>query len=69
MDSGSQSQAQRLRPLQGKAAGTLVIHEIYRSLQGESTFAGLPCVFVRLTACHFGASTATRPTPSTRGRR
>ena len=52
MDSGSQSQAQRLRPLAGKAAGTLVIHEIYRSLQGESTFAGLPCVFVRLTACH-----------------
>ena len=52
MDSGSQSQAQRLGPLQGKAAGTLVIHEIYRSLQGESTFAGLPCVFVRLTACH-----------------
>jgi len=52
MDSGSQSHAQRLRPLAGKATGTLVIHEIYRSLQGESTFAGLPCVFVRLTACH-----------------
>ncbi len=52
MDSGLQSQVQRLRPLQGKAAGTLVIHEIYRSLQGESTFAGLPCVFVRLTACN-----------------
>ncbi len=50
MDSGSH--AQRLRPLARKAAGTLVIHEIYRSLQGESTFAGLPCVFVRLTACH-----------------
>src|SRR5205807_7891741 len=31
---------------------TLVINEIYRSLQGESTFAGLPCVFIRLTACH-----------------
>jgi 7-carboxy-7-deazaguanine synthase len=30
----------------------LVIHEIYRSLQGESTFAGLPCVFIRLTACN-----------------
>jgi 7-carboxy-7-deazaguanine synthase len=29
-----------------------VVHEIYRSLQGESTFAGLPCVFVRLTACN-----------------
>jgi 7-carboxy-7-deazaguanine synthase len=36
----------------GKPPGTLVVHEIYRSLQGESTFAGLPCVFVRLTACH-----------------
>src|SRR6476646_1315405 len=41
----------RLRPLEGKPAGTLVIHEIYRSLQGESTFAGLPCVFVRTTVC------------------
>ena len=40
------------RPLQAKPVGTLVIHEIYRSLQGESTFAGLPCVFIRLTACH-----------------
>jgi 7-carboxy-7-deazaguanine synthase len=42
----------RLRPLENKPAGTLLVHEIYRSLQGESTFAGLPCVFVRLTACH-----------------
>src|SRR6202795_826466 len=42
----------RLQPLQGKPAGTLLIHEIYRSLQGESTFAGLPCVFIRLTACN-----------------
>ena len=42
----------RLRPLAGKPAGSLVIHEIYRSLQGESTHAGLPCTFVRLTACH-----------------
>jgi 7-carboxy-7-deazaguanine synthase len=44
--------AHRLKPLAGQRAGTLVVHEIYRSLQGESTFAGLPCVFVRLTACH-----------------
>jgi 7-carboxy-7-deazaguanine synthase len=43
---------QRLKPLAGKPAGTLLVHEIYRSLQGESTFAGLPCVFIRLTACH-----------------
>jgi 7-carboxy-7-deazaguanine synthase len=31
---------------------TLVVNEIYRSIQGESSWAGLPCVFVRLTACH-----------------
>jgi 7-carboxy-7-deazaguanine synthase len=30
----------------------LVINEIYRSVQGESSWAGLPCVFVRLTACN-----------------
>jgi 7-carboxy-7-deazaguanine synthase len=41
----------RLRPLAGKPEGSLLIHEIYRSIQGESTFAGLPCVFIRLTAC------------------
>jgi 7-carboxy-7-deazaguanine synthase len=44
--------ARRLRPLRDKPTGTLLIHELYRSLQGESTFAGLPCVFIRLTACH-----------------
>jgi 7-carboxy-7-deazaguanine synthase len=31
---------------------TLVVHEIYKSVQGESTFAGLPCTFVRLTGCN-----------------
>ena len=35
---------------------TLVINEIYLSLQGESTFAGLPCVFIRLTACDLRCS-------------
>ena len=29
----------------------LTINEIFHSIQGESTFAGRPCVFVRLTAC------------------
>jgi 7-carboxy-7-deazaguanine synthase len=43
--------AQRLLPLAGKPQGTLLIHEIYRSVQGESTFAGLPCVFVRTAVC------------------
>jgi len=28
------------------------ITEIYKSIQGESTHAGLPCVFVRLTGCN-----------------
>lgn len=28
------------------------ITEIYRSIQGESSFAGLPCIFVRLTGCN-----------------
>jgi 7-carboxy-7-deazaguanine synthase len=32
------------------------ISEIYKSLQGESTYAGLPCVFVRLTGCNLRCS-------------
>ena len=31
---------------------TLVVHEVYASIQGESTHAGRPCTFVRLAACH-----------------
>lgn len=42
---------QRLRVLENRPTGQLLIHEIYRSVQGESTFAGLPCVFVRTTGC------------------
>ncbi|MBX6311648.1 MAG: radical SAM protein [Isosphaeraceae bacterium] len=53
--------ARRLKPLRDKPAGALVVHEIYRSLQGESTFAGLPCVFVRLTACHLRCSYCDTP--------
>jgi 7-carboxy-7-deazaguanine synthase len=30
---------------------TLTVNEIYHSVQGESTWAGRPCVFVRLTFC------------------
>ena len=29
----------------------LTVNEIFHSIQGESTFSGRPCVFVRLTAC------------------
>ncbi|MGO8929395.1 MAG: 7-carboxy-7-deazaguanine synthase [Limisphaerales bacterium] len=35
---------------------SLVVNEIYLSLQGESTFAGLPCVFIRLAACDLRCS-------------
>ena len=31
---------------------TLTVNEIYFSIQGESTWAGWPCVFVRLTFCN-----------------
>ena len=34
------------------ASGNLRINEIFYSIQGESTWAGCPCVFVRLTGCH-----------------
>jgi 7-carboxy-7-deazaguanine synthase len=39
-----------------QVSDTLVINEIYLSLQGESTFAGLPCIFIRLTACNLRCS-------------
>ncbi len=32
--------------------GSLVINEIFHSIQGESSLAGMPCVFVRLTYCN-----------------
>jgi 7-carboxy-7-deazaguanine synthase len=35
---------------------TLIVNEIFLSLQGESAFAGVPCVFIRLTACDLRCS-------------
>jgi 7-carboxy-7-deazaguanine synthase len=50
-------------------AASLVVNEIYLSLQGESTFAGLPCVFVRLTACPLRCSYCDTAYAFTEGRR
>src|SRR5204863_1678722 len=50
-------------------ADTLVFNEIYLSLQGESTFAGLPCIFVRLTACNLRCSYCDTAYAFTEGRK
>ena len=47
----------------------LVVNEIYLSLQGESTLAGLPCVFIRLTACDLRCSYCDTAYAFTEGRR
>ncbi len=35
---------------------TLIVNEIFYSIQGESTYAGLPFVFIRLTGCNLRCS-------------
>lgn len=35
---------------------SLKINEIYYSIQGETSFSGLPCVFIRLTYCNLRCS-------------
>jgi 7-carboxy-7-deazaguanine synthase len=47
----------------------LTINEIYQSVQGESTYAGLRCVFVRLTACDLRCSWCDTPYAFTEGRK
>src|ERR1700681_1998863 len=34
----------------------MIITEIFKSIQGEGTRAGLPCIFVRLTGCNLRCS-------------
>jgi len=57
-----------LRPIAGADAQTLVLHEIYASIQGESTYAGQPCTFVRTTACNLRCSYCDTPHAFTQGR-
>lgn len=40
----------------GKHPVTLIVNEIFHSIQGESTYAGLPFVFIRLTGCNLRCS-------------
>lgn len=47
----------------------LTINEIFHSIQGESTYAGLPCVFVRLTACDLRCSWCDTPYAFHEGRK
>jgi 7-carboxy-7-deazaguanine synthase len=48
---------------------SLVVHEIYRSIQGESSFAGRPCAFVRLTGCNLRCRWCDTPQAFTGGTR
>jgi 7-carboxy-7-deazaguanine synthase len=59
----------RLAPLAGLEPGQLLVHEVYRSVQGESTFAGLPCVFVRLSVCDLRCKWCDTPHAFTQGER
>lgn len=47
----------------------LTINEIFHSIQGESTYAGRPCVFVRLTACDLRCTWCDTPYAFTEGRK
>jgi 7-carboxy-7-deazaguanine synthase len=50
-------------------ADSLVVNEVYLSVQGESTFAGLPCIFIRLTACNLRCSYCDTAYAFTEGKR
>jgi 7-carboxy-7-deazaguanine synthase len=47
----------------------LEVSEIFPSIQGESTYAGLPCVFVRLAGCNLDCSYCDTPYARGRGER
>ncbi|HEY1192218.1 MAG TPA: radical SAM protein [Gemmata sp.] len=59
----------RIALLRDVPAGELLVHEIYQSVQGESTFAGLPCVFVRTSVCDSRCRWCDTPHAFTQGKR
>ena len=54
----------RLEPLSDKPRGQLLVHEVYKSIQGESVYAGLPCVLCGSPLAWPVACGATLRTPS-----
>lgn len=46
----------------------LLIHEIFRSIQGETCLSGFPSVFVRLAGCNLQCKTCDTPGPGHKGR-
>ena len=48
----NQPMHERVSILKNRDKSKLLIHEIYVSIQGESSHMGKPCVFVRTTGCH-----------------
>src|SRR2546422_8046972 len=56
-------------PSRGDNKGLLTINEIFYSIQGESSLAGRPCVFVRLTACDLRCSWCDTPYAFHEGRK
>jgi 7-carboxy-7-deazaguanine synthase len=42
-------------------SNSLIVHEIFTTIQGESTDTGLPCTFVRLYGCNVGCSFCDQP--------
>lgn len=51
-DSAPDSPVDAPAPPETAGSGMLRINEIFHSIQGESTRAGEPCIFVRLAGCH-----------------
>jgi 7-carboxy-7-deazaguanine synthase len=47
---------------------SLEIKEIFKSIQGESTYVGLPCVFIRLAGCNLRCSFCDTPDAWENGR-
>jgi 7-carboxy-7-deazaguanine synthase len=62
LDLMSQSQEERISILKKKTnKSSLLINEIYAAIQGESSYAGMPCVMVRTTGCHLRCSYCDTP--------